>query len=164
MIFEIALLVICGFLLGYAFKGIINPNYDVLLLRESLLHIRDSLWDAAQELNCLNDPAYQLVRRILNSNVAAASTISIPLITIQLAKGINIIEIPTSQNEQLQMHLSVALNDSSDLLFIYLFKYTMVGKAILIMARFLHIVELIKDKVHGWTCSDGPDDLARLGA
>ena len=80
MIIEYTVLVVSFLALGLLTKYVVWVKVREIFVRQDLFIIRDRLWDQAELLGGLNDPAYREVRRKMNSLIMGAPYVSLPML------------------------------------------------------------------------------------
>lgn len=101
----------------------------VIALRQDLFDIRDDMWDAARELGCFNDPAYQSTRDHLNGVATHARSFTVPVLAFVLANRPpgGYPRPARSENQDVQRIIDRALTRSSARLASYLVNESLTG-------------------------------------
>lgn len=147
------------FLLSLTASYVVWCRFRVMIIRQDLFEIRGDLWEAAFELDCLKDDAYQQARVSLNAMIRSAHNMSLPVLLFAVLKfdDRKLDDIPKSSNPDMQKAIEDAARLSSEALLRYVINCRPLSGWLLVRAAVG--AASIKESVSRWFQGGGPSSF-----
>lgn len=137
----------------------------VINLRQDIYDLRDSLFDAAVELEVLDDPAYQATRLHFNSIAKYADAITLPVLAYVYHLGLPENVRLKSKNPLLQQKIDATIDICAERLKGYLLRETFTGRVVLPLMRLARVGTVLEVLAKRWlvrlVASDAPERFTR---
>ena len=139
----------------------------VFFVRQELFNVRDTLWDAARELNGFNDPAYLEARSNMNAMIRSAHKFNLQVLLYMLGNFPHEPKQITSTSSEMQAAINQARKDATGILARYVVIYRPFSALyfmvkLMIALKSKNIMNTVRDKIDFWLNGGGPGHLVSL--